>query len=211
MWRKQRDALGGELRLLMPDLPGFGRSRLEESGIDMRVEACAECLRDGADPAVVVGISYGGWVGALLAARYPDLVAGLAISGVRARVPRSLAALQAAAFRVMPVAQLNRGDPVSTDLLKIEKRHLIEASHELSEIDLMSSLPRITAPTVVFAPSRDWFVRRKVDRIAAAIPGARLTPLRGAGHLWTERQPTPLHECVRALAEPPRAPRACLT
>jgi pimeloyl-ACP methyl ester carboxylesterase len=31
MWASQRDALGGEVRVVMPDLPGFGRSRLEES------------------------------------------------------------------------------------------------------------------------------------------------------------------------------------
>ena len=100
----------------------------------------------------------------------------------------------------MPAGRLKRGDPVSDDLLKIEKTHLIEASRELSEIDLLPALAQIAAPTVVFAPSRDWFVRREAPHIAAAIPGARLTPLPGAGHLWTERQPTPLYECVRALA-----------
>jgi 3-oxoadipate enol-lactonase len=200
MWRAQQEALGDEIRLLMPDLPGFGRSRHKESGIDLRVDACAACLRGSVGPAVVFGISYGGWVAALLAARYPDLVAGLALSGVRAHVPRSLAALQVAAFRAMPAGRLKRGDPVSGDLLKIEKRHLIEASRELSDIDLLPALAQIAAPTVVFAPSRDWFVRREAPHIAAAIPGARLSPLPGAGHLWTERQPTPLYECVRALA-----------
>jgi pimeloyl-ACP methyl ester carboxylesterase len=105
-----------------------------------------------------------------------------------------------AAFRLLPPGRLNRGEPVSRDELKVEKRHLIEASRELVEIDLMASLPRITAPTVVFAPSRDWFVRREAPHVAAAIPGARLTPLPGAGHLWTERRPAPLIECVRALA-----------
>lgn len=200
MWERQREGLGDELHLVMPDLPGFGRSRLEECSVGLSVEACAECLRGVTGPAVVIGVSYGGWVAALLAANYPNLVVGLAISGVRARVPRSLAALQAAAFRAMPVGQLKRGEPVSNDVLKIEKRHLIEASRELAEIDLMASLPLITAPTVVFAPSRDWFVRRDAPHVAAAIPGARLTPVPGVGHLWTERRPAPLIECVRALA-----------
>ena len=200
MWRAQQDVLGDELRLLMPDLPGFGCSRREESGIDLRVEACAACLQGTVGPAVVFGISYGGWVAALLAARYPDLVAGLALSGVRMHIPRSLEALQVAAFRAMPAGRLNRGDPVAGDLLKIEKRHVIEASRELSEIDLLPALVQITAPTVVFAPSRDWFVRREAPHVAAAIPGARLTPIPGAGHLWTQQHPTPLYECVRALA-----------
>jgi pimeloyl-ACP methyl ester carboxylesterase len=140
-------------------------------------------------------------VAALLAAKYPELVAGLAISGVRPNLPRSLAALQAAAFRVMPAGRLKRGEPVSRDALKREKSHLIEASLELTETDLMSSLPRITAPTFVFAPTRDWFVRRHAAQVAAAIPGARLTPVPDAGHLWTERRPAPLTECIRALAD----------
>jgi len=200
MWEGQRAALGGELRLLMPDLPGFGESRLEGCGVGPSVEACAECLRAGSGRAVVIGLSYGGWVAALLAAKYPELVAGLAISGVRPNLPRSLAVLQAAAFRVMPTGQLTRGKPVSRAALKLEKRNLIEASLELPGIDLMSSLQQITAPTVVFAPSRDWFVRRQAAQVAAAIPGAGLTPVPDAGHLWTERQPAPLTECIRTLA-----------
>jgi 3-oxoadipate enol-lactonase len=200
MWASQQEALDGELRLMLADLPGFGRSRLEECGIERSVAACAERLVGDAGPAVVIGVSYGGWVAAMLAANYPHLVSGLAISGVRGRIPRSLAALQAAAFRLMPLGQVNRGETVAKDLLELEKAHLLEASRELAEIDLMSSLPRITAPTVVFAPSRDWFVRREAPQVAAAIPNARLAPVPGAGHLWTEQQPAPLSECVRALA-----------
>jgi 3-oxoadipate enol-lactonase len=98
MWHLQPAALTGDARLLMPDLPGFGRSHVEESGLDRSVDACAERLRLLPGGAVVVGISYGAYVAAMLAAKYPDLVSGLAISGVRRRVPRVLAALQAARF-----------------------------------------------------------------------------------------------------------------
>jgi pimeloyl-ACP methyl ester carboxylesterase len=144
MWESQQTALGDELHLLMPDLPGCGQSRLEECGVRPSVEACAECLR-------------------------------------------------------------HRGKRVPNDAMKTEKRHLVEAARELAEIDLMSSLPQITAPTVVFAPSRDWFVRRHAAQVAAAIPGASLTPVPGAGHLWTERRPAPLTECVRTLSHAARA------
>jgi hypothetical protein len=111
----------------------------------------------------------------------------------------------------MPAGRLNRGDSVSADLLKGEKRHLIEASRELGEIDLVPALAQITAPTVVFAPSRDWFVRREAPHVAAAISGARLTLIPGAGHLWTQRHPTPLNECVRALASTAPWKQRCLT
>lgn len=197
MWEPQQTALRDELRLLMPDLPGFGQSRLEECGIGSSVEACANCLRAEDRPAIVVGVSYGGWVAVLLAARYPELVAGLLISGVRPRLPRSLAMLQAAVFRVMPAGRLSRSDP---DAGKIERRNLIMSSRELSEVDLTSSLPRIMAPTIVFAPSRDWFVRGHTAELAAAVPSATLIPVPGAGHLWTGRQPAPVIECMRAAS-----------
>ena len=200
MWASQEDALGGEVRMVMPDLPGFGRSRLEESGLAASVEACAEQLTRAGRPAVVVGVSYGGWVAVMLAANYPRLVCGLLISGVRPQIPRFLAELQATAFRVMPRGRLNRGEFVSNDDLEIERAHLVEASRELPGINLTSSLPRITADTVVFAPSRDWFVRRQAAQVAAAIPNARLEPLPCAGHLWTEQHPKPLTDCIRALA-----------
>jgi 3-oxoadipate enol-lactonase len=200
LWKGQEDALSPTVRALMPDLPGFGRSRLEQCGLDASVKACANRLVHEAGPAVVVGVSYGGWVAALLAAKHPDLVSNLVISGVRMRIPRVLAELQATAFRVMPKGGMKHGEPVSHEDLKIERAHLVEASCELAKVDLTVSLSQIVAPTVVFAPSRDWFVRRQAPKVAAGIPNARLAPLQGAGHLWIERQPTRPTECILALA-----------
>ena len=206
MWASQGIALGDEFRLVMPDLPGFGRSRLDESSLDRCVEACAERLaHDG--PATVVGVSYGGWVGATIAAKHPDLVSGLLISGVRPDLPRYLAELQATAFRLTPLRKLRRGAPAATSELKTERGNLIAAARELAGTNLWSSLERITAPTVVFAPSRDRFVRRHAPLVAAAVRNAQLVPLPGAGHLWPVKQPIPLSEHVRALVSVERDER----
>jgi pimeloyl-ACP methyl ester carboxylesterase len=85
MWRPQSEALQDELLVLAPDLPGFGRSRLERGGLDAAVDACATLLRSRDLQTVVVGISYRGSVAATLAAAHSDLVAGLVISGVACR------------------------------------------------------------------------------------------------------------------------------
>ena len=199
MWPQQEAALAGEIRLLMPDLLGFGRSRLAECGLDNSVEACAEQLRSLSSPAVVFGISYGGYVAAMLAARYPELVAGLAISGVRRRVPHPLVTLQAAAFRLMPASQVSPGAVATNEERAIERKHLIEASLELGQIDLGPVLPHIAAPTVVFAPTRDWFVRREVPHVAGSIRGARTVSISGAGHLWPQKQPLPLTATIRSF------------
>lgn len=202
-WAAQETALGGEMCLLMPDMPGFGRSRDEVCGIDRAVEACAETLRGLERAAVVVGVSYGGYVAVRLAAAHSDLVHGLAISGVRLSIPRYLCSLQAAAFRTMPLSRLNAGESVSREQLEIEKRNLIEAARELGTVDLRPSAASVMAPTVVFAPSNDRFVRRHAPQLAAAIPNARLEPISGAGHLWTDQQPELLNEAIRMLAAAP--------
>jgi pimeloyl-ACP methyl ester carboxylesterase len=198
MWQPQAAALHDCL-VLAPDLPGFGRSRLEQGGLDAAVDECAALLRSRAQVSVVAGVSYGGYVAALLAAAHPDLVAGVALSGVRRQVPRAGAALQAAVFRGMRARSLSRGEPVPASALAAEKRNLIDASHELGRVDLRSVLPRITAPTVIFAPARDRFVRREVRHVAAAIPDARVVSLSRAGHLWTQSRPEPLADVLREL------------
>jgi pimeloyl-ACP methyl ester carboxylesterase len=200
MWPQQEAALVGEMRLLMPDLSGFGRSRLAECGLENSVEACAEHLQRLSSPAVVFGISYGGYVAAMLAARYPGLVVGLALSGVRRRVPRPLAILQATAFRLMPASKVSPGAVTTSEERAIEKNHLIEASIELGQIDLRPVLSQIAAPTVIFAPTRDSFVRREVPHVAGSIRGARTVSILGAGHLWPQMHPLPLTATIRSLA-----------
>lgn len=69
-----------EWHLLVPDLPGYGRSPwpAEPGGLEGHADHLALWLRArGAPPVVVVGHSMGGVVGLLLAERHPDLVRAL--------------------------------------------------------------------------------------------------------------------------------------
>ncbi|MDX6548274.1 MAG: hypothetical protein QOG33_1824 [Gaiellales bacterium] len=109
MWQPQTVALHDCL-VLAPDLPGFGRSRFEQGGLDADADECAALLRSHTQAAVAAGVSYGGYVAALLAAAHPDLVAGVALSGVRRQVPRAGAMLQAAVFRGARARSLSRGE-----------------------------------------------------------------------------------------------------
>jgi pimeloyl-ACP methyl ester carboxylesterase len=198
-WQPAQELLQSSL-VLAPDLPGFGRSRREPAGLDSAVEACACTLADCGAKAVVVGISYGGYVAALLAARHPEQVAGLAFSGVRRRVPGSLASVQALLFRGVRTRDLARGDETVTDSERAtEKRNLVASSQELGRVDLGPTLPGITAPTVVFAPEKDRFVRGDVTHVAAAIPDARVVAIPGAPHLWAQQEPELLATVVGEL------------
>lgn len=198
-WAPQHEALKDCL-VLAPDLPGFGRSRLERTGLASAVDASARLIDERGGRAVVVGLSYGGYVAALLAAQHPDLVAGLAFSGVRGRFARPLPQLQAALFRVgVRRRDLARGETVADAALAMEKRNLVAASHELGSIDLDTTFPRIKAPTVVFAPEHDRFVRRAIPHIAGLLPNARVVEVPAAGHLWPDNQPGVLAAVVRDL------------
>lgn len=93
MWREQADALTG-YRCLLPDLPGWGRSAdLGWRSLAETADRVAALIADECEGrrAHVVGLSLGGLVGLHLAARTPNRVRSLLVSGVpMGRVPRPL-------------------------------------------------------------------------------------------------------------------------
>ncbi|HUO49937.1 MAG TPA: alpha/beta hydrolase [Acidimicrobiales bacterium] len=76
------EALGAGHRVLLPDRPGYGGSGPEPASMEDNAALLADLLRArAAVPATVVAHSYGGGVALLLAARCPELVAGLVLVG----------------------------------------------------------------------------------------------------------------------------------
>jgi pimeloyl-ACP methyl ester carboxylesterase len=81
-WHSQVGPLAQDRMLLVPDLPGFGGSRLHNGAytLDAQVDVFVALLdRCGIDCADTVGISYGGFVAMRLAERYPDRVRRLVL------------------------------------------------------------------------------------------------------------------------------------
>ncbi|MGI9162242.1 MAG: alpha/beta fold hydrolase [Mycobacterium sp.] len=80
-WSSLADGHLADVTVLAPDLIGHGRSTYAAPWtIDANVAALATLIEDEADgPVVVVGHSFGGAVALHLAARCPDLVAGLVL------------------------------------------------------------------------------------------------------------------------------------
>jgi pimeloyl-ACP methyl ester carboxylesterase len=85
-WTAQVSALQSEFQCLTPDLPGHGGAAAVPFTIDdaaARVVALIE--REAHDRrAILVGLSLGGFVAMEVAARWPERVTGLAISGATA-------------------------------------------------------------------------------------------------------------------------------
>jgi 3-oxoadipate enol-lactonase len=79
------DALAAEFQVVVPDLPGFGRSTAAAGppSLDTYGDAVARCLADLGvrEPAAVVGHSFGCLVAIDAAYRHPDLVSALVLFG----------------------------------------------------------------------------------------------------------------------------------
>ena len=92
-WYRMARALRGRYRIVIPDLPGWGQSERRDGadyGYVAQSARIAAFLRKpevvGGRPVVLVGHSMGGGIAALAAARYPNLVARIALldaAGVR--------------------------------------------------------------------------------------------------------------------------------
>jgi pimeloyl-ACP methyl ester carboxylesterase len=112
-WAVQIEALRDEYRCLAPDLPGHGAAEASPFTVDGAAEAVAGLIeREASDGrAILVGLSLGGYVAMAVAARWPERVAGLVISGataepvgIRAVAYRALATV----FRIVPEPLLER-------------------------------------------------------------------------------------------------------
>ena len=84
MWEPQVNALGGNRRLIAPDLRGFGESDVPEDRASYSVDHFADDVKavlDDAevDKAIVCGLSMGGYVAFAFHRKYPDRVGALVL------------------------------------------------------------------------------------------------------------------------------------
>ena len=85
MWRKQAATLSEQFHVLIPDLPGHGRSNTRPwLSLADTVQAIADVIasRTASGRAHVVGLSLGGYVATQLSADLPRLVDSAIVSGV---------------------------------------------------------------------------------------------------------------------------------
>lgn len=210
-------APGGALPVVALDLPGFGASPEPPApwGSPEYAQVVARVVEAlGAGPVVLVGHSLGGRVAVRLAARRPDLVRGLVLTGAPVAPRTAPSARPARSFRaarrlhrmgVLPEALMERqrqrhGSADYRAATGVMRQVLVRMVGESYQEDVA----RLRGPAeLVWGDDDTAAPIEGARRLAEVIPAARLTVCPGAGHLT----PSTVPEELRAATE--RLVRAC--
>ncbi len=215
-------------RCITYDHRGHGRSQVTAGGYDPETltdDAAALIEALDAEPCHFVGLSMGGFVGMRLAARRPKLIRSLTLmctsaepeswsNAIKYKVLNAIArttGLGTVTNLVMPimfgrtfaedaarrglrdewVARMKGGDRLGIT------RAVDGVIHRKGVLD---ELARIEAPTLVLCGAEDLAtVPARSERIAGAIPDARLVVLRTGGHSLSVEEPQAVVAAIKQL------------
>ena len=228
MWEPQIPvAVEAGRRVVVPDLPGFGRSDVPAERSAYSIDRYADLVAAlvdglGLGRVVLAGLSMGGYIALAVARRHPGILAGLILADTRAD-PDTPEGRQTRRDQQALVEERGDVTPLVDGLLT---RILAEAGPRHAEVgarlgDMMRStapagwigaleamkqrrdqtdlLPSISVPTLVVVGESDALVPREVaEAMAKAIPGARLEIVPDAGHVANLENPEVFN---RALAD----------
>jgi 3-oxoadipate enol-lactonase len=199
--------LSKRFRVVVPELPGFGRSEAVSGGLagvaDRMAEAVDE-LADGED-VILLGNGYGGFVALQMAIRHPGVAARLMLADCGAAFSEA----GRAAFRNMAAAATANGLPAITEVamrrlfapefqqanpdlmrdrreafLKTDPEVFRAACEALAELDLRPQLGQVKVPILVVVGEHDEATPPPMSHeLAAALPQAGLKVIPGCAHV----------------------------
>lgn len=208
-WYQQMVGCVPHFDVVAPDLPGFGGSdRLTTTNcITLQVRCLAALLdRLGLERIALVGHSMGGWISLAFAATYPERVERLVVvdaAGLRFEpdltLERALLPQTVDDVRLLIRANFQRVVRVPTfvlrDLLRVARRDVAPRTELLQRLvygdeHLDDRLSLIAAPTLVVWGRADTLTPPALgERIAAAVPNARLVVYDDCAHSPNVEQP----------------------
>lgn len=221
MWDPQIEELGLRWRVVALDTRGHGGSHLPTAGattVDVLADDVLALLDHlGVDTFSYCGISLGGAVGQLLAARVPERLRALVLCCTSARFVEGAEAWHDRAARVRREgmawlvepsrerwfsAGFARREPDETGrvlrmLLDTDPEGYAGCCDALAAFDGRPLLPRITAPTLVVAGELDEPTPvAMAEELVAGIEDAELVVVPGAAHLVSVERPDVVNAAV---------------
>jgi len=217
-WRDQVEPLAELGRVVVLDMPGHGRSEVPPPfDLARQADALAFALPAmDVRRAVCVGSSWGGTLAIHLALRHPACVAGLALlgSGAEAQARHRKARFRlllgiVASFGLSPwLARTQIAPLMFAARSRRERPELVEAfvksatavpgealiraarAAAIEQPDVLGRLGSLAVPALVICGGADaGYQRAASERMARAIPGAKLEWVEGAGHLSQLERP----------------------
>ena len=229
MWSAQIDALAARYRVIAPDLRGFGRSGVTPGVVTMQQHAddLARLLDelDAGGRLVFCGLSMGGYIGWQFWRKHGDRLAGLILCDTRAAADTP----EAAAVR-LKMADMVVADGVS-EVVRTMLPRLLAPDGFANSPEVVERIRRMitgTAPEGIAAAQRGMAARpdatpwlaeidlpallvvgaqdeltppAEMQSVAAAIQGARLVVVDGAGHMSPMEKPGAVNEAILGFLE----------
>ena len=213
-FRDQWAGLKGVARLVIPDLPGHGRS----GGPPLEsVDACAawvvEFVKEiGLDRFILAGHSMGGAIALQVALGGRKGLEALVLLGTGARLRISPVIFDGIGERFREFApelvgwmtsaassELLRED-VASDVLSTRPATFLADFHACNGFDVMNRLDAIRVPTLVISGDDDRLTPLKYgEYLAVNIPGAVLKIIHGVGHLAMLEKPTEVNAVITSF------------
>jgi pimeloyl-ACP methyl ester carboxylesterase len=217
MWQFQFDGLTTQMRLVTPDLPGFGQTPVssEPPGLGVMADGVLGVLDElGLDRVVLGGLSMGGYVAMEILRRRPQAVGALILADTKASADSEQAAdnrrrmadlledkhsTRVLAHEVLPtlVSETTRQEHPETVAWL---REIVEDTDPLGAAwaqramaargDYFQTLRRVEVPTLVIVGEQDELSPPAEARaMVDAVPGAQIAVIGGAGHLTAAETP----------------------
>ncbi len=217
-WAPQLVGLSDEFRTIAIDLPAHGSRADEAFELDSAAEMVATTIREQAADgrAIVVGLSLGGYVAMVLAARYPEQVRGIVLAGATAEP----VGLRSIPYRALAVILDRFESPALRRVNEWFFRTRYPASiaepivaggfwsdggaHALRALFGERFLPRLASypgPTLILNGEWDLLFRLSAGTFAAAAQDVRRVRLSRALHLSNLDQPAAFNAAVRDFAQ----------
>jgi len=212
MWQPQVDVFSRRYRVVTPDVFGFGGSQPPRAWTmsDMGEALLALLDQLKIDKCTLAGLSMGGYIAIPFTLAHPERVERLVLAHTRGRADLEtettarnamIASLKKEGTATLPEKMVPRllAATATEDVKRLVRSSIERASQEAcidavtamrDRADQTARLKLIPCPTLVITGAADAIIRvEDSEKMAAAIPGGKLSVIEGTGHLSNLENP----------------------